>query len=243
MRIIPAIDIIGGKCVRLKQGAYDAKTTYSDDPLSVAKSYEDAGLQYLHLVDLDGAKQGHVVNLPVLQAIARNTNLVIDFGGGVGSDADVQAVFDAGAAKVTCGSIAVRERQTVLRWLSTWGPGKLILGADCRNGMVATGGWLHTTQLEVGQFIQSYLQEGFVSVICTDIACDGMMGGPSIALYRQLMHQMEQAHLPMDLIASGGVSSIKDLRDLAQAGLGGAIVGKALYEQAIQLPQLLEFQC
>lgn len=239
MQIIPAIDIIDGCCVRLSQGEYDQKKVYDTDPLDVAKRYEDAGLSRLHLVDLDGARSGHVVNTAVLERIASSTGLVVDFGGGVKSDRDLCEVFDCGATQVTCGSIAAKEPETVLGWLERWGADRLILGADCRDGMIATVGWTESTELEVGEFISAYLRAGFRRVICTDIACDGMLGGPSTELYRRLIDRMSGEGLPMELIASGGVSSIDDLLALSRSGLTGAIVGKAIYENRVTLEELV----
>lgn len=242
MLIIPAIDIIDGCCVRLSQGAYDQKKVYDTDPLEVAKRYEAAGLTHLHLVDLDGARSGHVVNSSVLERIATNTSLIIDFGGGVKSDSDLRTVFDCGASQVTCGSIAVKQPDLVMSWLERWGADRLILGADCRGGRISTVGWTEATALEVGVFIAKYLRAGFRRVICTDIACDGMLCGPSISLYRRLMDQMAAEGLCMDLIASGGVSSLEDLIRLDAAGLSGAIVGKAIYEQRVTLDELVVLQ-
>lgn len=239
MEIIPAIDIIDGCCVRLSQGAYDQKKVYDTDPLNVARRYEDAGLSRLHLVDLDGARSGHVVNTAVLERIASGTRLVVDFGGGVKSDEDLLRVFDCGASQVTCGSVAARQPDMVFGWLERWGADRLILGADCRDGRIATVGWTEKTDLEVGEFIARYLRAGLRRVICTDIACDGMLGGPSLELYRRLIATMSAEGLPMELIASGGVSSVEDLLSLRKAGLTGAIVGKAIYERRITLDALV----
>ncbi len=239
MEIIPAIDIIDGCCVRLSQGAYDQKKTYDTDPLEVAKRYEAAGLSRLHLVDLDGARSGHVVNTVVLERIASRTGLTVDFGGGVKSDEDLRKVFDCGAAQATCGSVAARRPDVVFDWLARWGAQRLILGADCRNGMIAAVGWTEDTGLEVGEFIETFLRAGFRRVICTDIACDGMLGGPSLELYQRLIARMAAVGLPVELIASGGVSSLEDLRALEQAGLAGAIVGKAIYERRVTLAELV----
>ncbi len=238
MDIIPAIDIIGGACVRLSQGDYSLKKEYASDPLDMAKRFEAHGITRLHLVDLEGAKGGTIVNLKSLERIAKNTSLVIDFGGGIKRSDDLRDAFNAGASMVTCGSIAASDPPLVESWLARYGADKLILGADAKNGMIATHGWLETTTLEVGPFIDSYLQRGFFRVICTDIALDGMLSGPSFALYDQLLASKPSLHL----IASGGISSIEDVYALHGSGLGGAIIGKALYEGAITLEALMRFK-
>lgn len=238
MDIIPAIDIIGGSCVRLSQGDYSLMKEYASDPLDMAKRFEDHGLKRLHLVDLEGAKGGTIVNLKSLERIAGNTDLVIDFGGGIKRSEDLRDAFNAGASMVTCGSIAVKDPALVESWLAQYGPDKLILGSDAKGGMIATHGWLETTALEVGPFIDSYLEKGFFRVICTDIALDGMLGGPSFALYDELLASRPSLHL----IASGGIASIEDVYALQKAGLGGAIIGKALYEGAITLEALVRFK-
>ncbi|MDT4762529.1 1-(5-phosphoribosyl)-5-[(5-phosphoribosylamino)methylideneamino] imidazole-4-carboxamide isomerase [Sphaerochaeta sp. PS] len=238
MDLIPAIDIIDGACVRLSQGNYSAKKQYASDPLEVAKRFEEHGIRRLHLVDLDGAKGGRIVNIRTLERIAANTSLVIDFGGGIKRSEDLKDAFAAGASMVTCGSVAANDPALVTGWLSLYGPDKLILGSDAKGGRIATHGWLETTTLEVGPFIDSYLAKGFSRVICTDIALDGMMGGPSFALYETLL-----ANRPsLRLIASGGIASIGDLRQLRSSGLDGAIIGKALYEGAITLDELTAFR-
>lgn len=242
MDIIPAIDIIDGCCVRLSQGEYDRKTVYDTDPVDVARRYEDAGLKHLHLVDLDGAKSGHVVNLRVLERIASSTTLIVDFGGGIKSDDDLSRVFGCGAAQVTCGSIAAKEPVTILRWLETWGPDRLILGADCRDGKIAATGWTETTDLDVEDFVSRYLRAGFRRVVCTDISKDGMLCGPSSALYRHLISSMEAQGLVMELVASGGVSCVRDLLDLRDSGLKAAIVGKAIYERRVTLEELVSIE-
>ena len=238
MDIIPAIDIIGGSCVRLSQGDYALKKEYSSDPLEMAKRFEDHGLKRLHLVDLEGAKGGTIVNLQSLERIASNTCLIIDFGGGIKKSDDLRDAFNAGASMVTCGSIAASDPPLVESWLARYGSDRLILGADAKSGMIATHGWLETTSLEVGPFIDSYLAKGFFRVICTDIALDGMLSGPSFALYDELLASRPSLHL----IASGGIASIEDMYALHKAGLGGAIIGKALYEGAITLEALMRFK-
>ncbi|MDA9120516.1 1-(5-phosphoribosyl)-5-[(5-phosphoribosylamino)methylideneamino]imidazole-4-carboxamide isomerase [Flavobacteriales bacterium] len=236
MRIIPAIDIIDGKCVRLSQGDYDQKTVYNENPLEVAKQFENAGLKYLHLVDLDGAKAKKVVNWKVLESIVSNTSLHVDFGGGLRTTEDVQAVFDSGAKQITAGSIAVNDRETVLRWISEFDSEHIILGADAKNGRIATHGWLDDSGLDVIDFISDYQKEGIDYVVCTDIAKDGMLEGPSIELYKQIM----AASKGVKLIASGGVSSIDDLKELKTIGCDAAIVGKAIYEAKFSLKELRE---
>jgi len=238
MDIISAIDIIGGSCVRLSQGDYALKKEYASDPLEMAKRFEDHGLKRLHLVDLEGAKGGTIVNLQSLERIASNTCLIIDFGGGIKKSDDLRDAFNAGASMVTCGSIAASDPPLVESWLARYGSDRLILGADAKSGMIATHGWLETTSLEVGPFIDSYLAKGFFRVICTDIALDGMLSGPSFALYDELLASRPSLHL----IASGGIASIEDMYALHKAGLGGAIIGKALYEGAITLEALMRFK-
>ena len=236
MRIIPAIDIIDGKCVRLSQGDYAQKTVYNENPLEVAKQFEDAGLRHLHLVDLDGAKARKVVNWKVLQAIVTNTGLKVDFGGGLRTTEDVRKVLESGAAQITAGSIAVSDRETVLQWLAEFGAERIILGADAKDGRIATHGWLDDSGLDVLRFIDDYHRAGIRYVVCTDIAKDGMLQGPSTELYQRLL----AANKEVSLIASGGVSSIQDLRELKAAGLEAAIVGKAIYEGRITLKELSE---
>lgn len=236
MRIIPAIDIIDGKCVRLSQGDYAQKTVYNENPLEVAKQFEDAGLRHLHLVDLDGAKARKVVNWKVLEAIITNTGLKVDFGGGLRTTEDVRKVLECGAAQITAGSIAVSDRDTVLQWLTEFGAERIILGADAKDGRIATHGWLDDSGLDVLSFIDDYHRSGIRYVVCTDIAKDGMLQGPSTELYQRIL----AANKHVNLIASGGVSSIQDLRELKSAGLEAAIVGKAIYEGRITLKELSE---
>lgn len=234
MRIIPAIDIIDGKCVRLSQGDYNQKTVYNENPLEVAKQFEGAGLKYLHLVDLDGAKAKKVVNWKVLEAITSKTNLQVDFGGGIRTTEDLETVFNSGAKQITAGSIAVNERDTVLQWMSDFGGEKIILGADAKDGRIATHGWLDDSGLDVIEFISDYQQKGIEYVVCTDIAKDGMLEGPSIELYKQILKKIGD----LKLIASGGVSSFEDLINLKEIGCDAAIVGKAIYEGRIRIDDL-----
>jgi len=237
MDLIPAIDIIGGACVRLSQGEYSSKKVYAANPLDMAKRFEDAGLKRLHLVDLDGAKGGSIVNIKTLEAIASHTSLIIDFGGGIKRDEDLHRAFEAGASMVTCGSIAAKNPTLVYQWIELFGKDRLILGADAKDGKIATTGWTESTNLEVGPFIDSYLAKGFSQVICTDIACDGMLSGPSFQLYAELL----KGRPSLCLIASGGIASMDDVYALEKAGLSGAIIGKAMYEGAITLTELRQF--
>lgn len=233
MRIIPAIDIIGGKCVRLSKGDYNTEVVYNENPLEVAKVFEDAGFRYLHLVDLDGARSSRIINHKVLYQIAAKTGLHIDFGGGLKSDDDLRIAFENGAQQITAGSVAAKNRELFLHWLKTHGPEKIILGADCKNRKIAAQGWIESSDQDVLDFIQKYEAEGVQSVICTDIALDGMLQGPSLDLYKEIME-----HSKVQLIASGGVASLQDLEALQSIGCEGAIVGKAIYEGKIPLKQL-----
>lgn len=235
MRIIPAIDIIDGKCVRLSKGDYATAKIYAEDPLEMAKEIEGSGLKYLHLVDLDGAKAKMIVNLKVLESLATTTTLHIDFGGGIKSTQDVENAFNAGAKAITGGSIAVNNRDLFLVWLEKYGAEKIILGADCRNGMIATHGWTEDSVLPVMNFVSEYEKLGIKNVICTDISKDGMLQGPSIELYTNLI-----AQTAINLIASGGVSSLADLLELKKIGCEAAIVGKAIYEGKVTLKELAE---
>ncbi|MEQ8927868.1 MAG: 1-(5-phosphoribosyl)-5-[(5-phosphoribosylamino)methylideneamino]imidazole-4-carboxamide isomerase [Fulvivirga sp.] len=237
MRIIPAIDIIDGKCVRLEQGDYNAKTVYNSNPVDVAKTFEDNGIKYLHLVDLDGAKSGKIVNHKVLESIAKATNLTIDFGGGIKSDLDIACAFDSGASQVTCGSIAIKQQAKVLEWIEKYGSGKLILGADVKNKMIAVSGWTETTSVTIESLINSFIPNGLTTVICTDISTDGMLQGPNVALYNELMGSFPA----LNLIASGGVSCIEDVQKLKENGLFGVIIGKAIYEHKISLAELSNY--
>ena len=236
MKIIPAIDIIDGKCVRLSKGDYDTKKMYYENPLDIAKEYEDNGIQYLHLVDLDGAKAKTIKNLRTLEFLASQTNLMIDFGGGIKSRTDLENAFDAGANQITIGSIAVENPELCEEWIKEFGAEKLILGADCLDRKVKTSGWLETSNFDVIDFIQTYQKKRLNDVICTDISKDGMLGGPSFELYKDILNQCK-----ISLIASGGIASIQDLDDLKELGCIGAIIGKALYEGKITLKELQKF--
>ncbi|WP_436515160.1 1-(5-phosphoribosyl)-5-[(5-phosphoribosylamino)methylideneamino]imidazole-4-carboxamide isomerase [Ekhidna sp. To15] len=236
MRIIPAIDIIEGKCVRLSKGDYATKKIYNEDPLEVAKSFEDVGLQHLHLVDLDGAKAKHIVNWKVLEKLATKTSLQIDFGGGVKSDQDLKIAFESGANQITGGSIAVKEPVLFSSWITAYGADKIILGADAMDGKIAVSGWQEGTNQEIEAFISEYVDKGISYVISTDIAKDGMLEGPSFQLYNSILKELPK----LKLIASGGVSTMDDLIKLKEDGLEGAIVGKAIYENRISLKELSE---
>ncbi len=237
MEIIPAIDIIEGKCVRLSQGDYSQKKEYSAQPLEIAKAYEDAGIRRLHLVDLDGARQKQVVNLPVLEKIASATRLHIDFGGGVQSNADIERVFNAGAQQVTAGSIAVKNPALVEEWLQKYGHEKLILGADVKGEKIAISGWAEESQYELIPFLMKYRKKGFQYVICTDVSKDGMLQGPAFDLYKKIQNALPE----MKVIASGGVSQLADLRQLQKNNVYGVIIGKAIYEGKVELKDLQEF--
>lgn len=235
MRIIPAIDIIEGKCVRLSQGDYDTKKIYNENPLEVAKEFEDYGIQYLHLVDLDGAKSKQIINYRTLEELASKTSLQIDFGGGIKSQKDIDIAFECGAKQITGGSIAVQEPEIFTKWIEVYGSEKIILGADCKNRKIATHGWLESSELDVIDFIRDYKQKGISYVICTDIAKDGMLEGTSNELYKEIL-----TNTAVKLIASGGVSNIEDLHLLKEIGCEGAILGKAIYEGRIKLKELRE---
>lgn len=237
IKIIPAIDIIDGKCVRLTQGDYSQQKKYNDNPLEVAKAFEDAGITHLHLVDLDGAKQKHIVNHKVLEQIASNTKLKIDFGGGLQSDKDLQIAFNAGAHQVTGGSIAIKNSDLFESWIGQFGTEKIILGADAKHGMIAVGGWQEVTQVSVFDLIEKYLKKGIQYVLCTDISKDGLLQGPSFSLYTDIIEKFPQ----INLIASGGVTTIEDIEKLEAMGLFGAIIGKAYYEGNIKLEELKKF--
>ncbi len=235
MRIIPAIDIIEGKCVRLSKGDYNTMKIYNENPLEVAKQFEDVGIQHLHLVDLDGAKSRHIVNYKVLEKISTATQLKIDFGGGLKSDDDLRIAFECGANQITGGSIAVKNQGLFEKWVLEYGAEKIILGADCKNRRIATNGWLEGSSLEVTDFIKSYEAKGIKYVICTDIAKDGMLQGTATDLYAEILNQSN-----INLIASGGVSSFADLEKLEALGCEGAIIGKAIYEGKITLKKLAQ---
>lgn len=237
MDIIPAIDIIDGKCVRLSGGDYSRKTVYRDDPLEMALELQAAGIKRLHLVDLDGAKAKKVVNLKVLKSIAGKTALEIDFGGGVQSREDLIKVFEAGARQVTGGSVAVTQPESFQQWLLEFGPGKIILGADVIDGKIAIGGWQERSDWDLEDFLDHYFQKGVRQTICTDVSKDGLLNGPSVDLYARLTETFPN----LSIIASGGVSSLSDLKRLKKTGVAGTIVGKAIYEGRITLEELAEF--
>ncbi|WP_296378894.1 1-(5-phosphoribosyl)-5-[(5-phosphoribosylamino)methylideneamino]imidazole-4-carboxamide isomerase [Winogradskyella sp.] len=237
MRIIPAIDIINGQCVRLTKGDYDTKKVYNENPLEVAKMFEDSGIQYLHVVDLDGAKASHIVNYKVLERIATQTNLKIDFGGGLKSNEDLKIAFESGAHQITGGSIAVKKPEVFENWISKFGSDKIILGADCNNEKIAISGWQEESDLDVIPFVKDYQAKGVVYVICTDISKDGMLEGPSFELYKRILNEVEG----IKLIASGGISKYDELPKLLEMGCEGVIVGKAIYEKRISLKEIEQF--
>ena len=236
MRIIPAIDIIEGKCVRLSKGDYSTQQTYNENPLEVAKAYEDHGIEYLHLVDLDGAKSKHIVNYKVLDTIATKTNLKIDFGGGLKSDEDLRIAFECGAKQITGGSIAVKDPATFTSWIEHYGASKIILGADVKGEYIATDGWLETSDQSLFDFLAHYQGKGIQHTICTDISKDGLLQGPSFDLYQKILSETD-----FKLIASGGISQFDELPRLAKMGCEGTIIGKAIYENRISLKQLEQF--
>lgn len=237
IEIIPAIDMIEGKCVRLTQGDYATRKVYNEDPLEVAKAFEDAGIRRLHVVDLDGAKAGHIVNYRVLEKLAGHTSLVIDFGGGLKQTKDVEIAFDCGAQMVTGGSIAVKDPETFTAWIARFGSERIILGADAKDRRIAINGWEEATDAELLPFIQKYREQGIEKVICTDISRDGMLEGPAVDLYQEILEAVPEIYL----IASGGVSSIADIEKLAEANVPAVIFGKALYEGRITLKELERF--
>lgn len=251
MRIIPAIDIIEGKCVRLSKGDYSTKTIYNESPLEVAKEFEDHGIQNLHLVDLDGAKSKHIVNHKILETIASKTSLKIDFGGGLKTNEDLHIAFESGANQVTGGSIAVKDRDVFLGWLDVYGPDKIILGADAKDEKVAVSGWQEESDQSLVPFIQAYQKKGVNYVVCTDISKDGMLQGPAYDLYQKILDKTKKIEtlitgsgvedkevLGIKLIASGGISAFDELPKLAEIGCEGTIIGKAIYENRISLKQL-----
>jgi phosphoribosylformimino-5-aminoimidazole carboxamide ribotide isomerase len=237
IEIIPAIDLIDGKCVRLSQGDYSQKTVYNENPLEVAKMFEDAGILRLHLVDLDGAKADHIVNFKVLENITSATKLIIDFGGGLKSDDDLRIAFECGASMITGGSIAVKKPSIFTSWILKYGGEKIILGADVKDEKIAVAGWLETSDFELMPFIKSYMQKGISKVICTDIKKDGMLQGTAIELYKKMLSEEHD----MYLIASGGVSNIRDIELLSEAGIPAVITGKAILEGKIKLKELSQF--
>ena len=234
MEIIPAIDIIEGKCVRLTHGDYSQKTIYNEHPLEVAKEFEDAGIKRLHLVDLDGAKTGAVKNWKVLETIAAKTSLIIDFGGGIKTEKDVQIVFDSGSALATVGSIAVKDEDRFTNWISKFGAEKFLLGADVKDEKITISGWTEQTEIWVYDFIQKYMEKGLSQLFCTDVSKDGALEGPATELYKSIVQKFPELHF----IASGGISSIEDVFKLEEVGCKGLIIGKAIYEGRIQLAEL-----
>ena len=237
MQIIPAIDIIEGKCVRLTQGNFAQKKVYFDHPLEVAMRFEDYGIKRLHLVDLDGAKAGAVKNWKVLEKIAGKTGLVVDFGGGIKTEKDLEIVYGSGAALATIGSLAVKEEAVFADWLHRYTPARFLLGADVKDEKIAISGWLETTGVWVYDFIEKWMEKGVKQLFCTDVAKDGLLQGPAVSLYKSILAK----YPALELIASGGVSSLSDLDDLRKAGCTGAIVGKAIYENKISLDELKAF--
>ncbi len=237
MQLIPAIDIIDGKCVRLTQGDYNQKKIYNEHPLEVAKMFEGIGIKRLHLVDLDGAKKGEVVNLGVLEKIASKTTLIIDFGGGIKKEADMNRIFDAGAAIAAIGSIAVTKKELFFEWIKKYGPDKIFLGADVKDEKIAIGGWLETSSVFIFDFIAENMAQGITTIFCTDIYKDGLLGGPSIELYTAIKERFPL----LNITASGGVASIEDLDKLSVIKCSGAIVGKAIYEGRIKLSELEKY--
>lgn len=237
MRIIPAIDIIDGNCVRLKQGDYQQQKIYARDPLEVAKAFEGAGIKYLHIVDLDGARSQSIKNYKVLERIAMSTDLIVDFGGGIKTNGDIKIAFDSGAVQVTCGSIAIHNPELVMTWLSTYGSDKIILGADIRDRKIAVQGWQNQTNIDIADLLRQYVTAGLEYCICTDIATDGMLSGPSIDLYSDLQNQFPS----LKFVASGGVGSINDVQRLKNIKVDGAIIGTAIYENKISLSQLSNY--
>ncbi|KAB1232841.1 1-(5-phosphoribosyl)-5-[(5-phosphoribosylamino)methylideneamino]imidazole-4-carboxamide isomerase [Chryseobacterium viscerum] len=236
MKIIPAIDIIDGKCVRLSKGDYSTKKIYNEDPVEVAKEFESFGIQFLHLVDLDGAKSKHIVNQKVLENIAGATSLHIDFGGGLKTQEDIETAFNAGAKQITLGSIAVQNPEFCFEMMQKYGPEKIILGADCENRKIKTSGWLEESDHDIIDFILQYQEKGIQTTICTDIAKDGMLEGPSTGLYIEILYKTS-----VQLVASGGISGIADVYKMKDIGCAGTIIGKAIYEGKISLQQLQNF--
>jgi phosphoribosylformimino-5-aminoimidazole carboxamide ribotide isomerase len=239
MRIIPAIDIIDGKCVRLNKGDYSTQKIYSENPLEMALQFEDAGIQYLHLVDLDGAKAKQIINYKILELLSNKTKLIVDFGGGIKSEEDVKIAFNSGARQLTIGSIAAKNPFLMLDWLQKYGSDKIILGADCKARQIATNGWLESIDEDVVTFIQNYEKNGIEYSIVTDIDKDGMLAGPAFELYEEILAETKE----LKLIASGGITTIEDVIRLQEMGCEGAIIGKAIYEGTIRLNELMKLPC
>ena len=236
IELIPAIDIINGQCVRLTKGDYDQKKVYNDDPAAVAKEFEQLGFQRLHIVDLDGAKSKHIVNDAVLRSITTETKLIVDFGGGIKTEKDIEKAFEAGASMVTVGSIAVTKPALFIQWLEKYGADKMILGADVRNGMISINGWKEDSEEELLPFLKKYIDAGVKNVLCTEISKDGTLQGPAVTLYKEVMKAYPQLHL----IASGGVSQKEDIEELEREGIPAVVFGKAIYEGRIDLKELLK---
>jgi len=241
MRIIPAIDIIDGKCVRLSKGDYATKKVYDENPLEVAKRFEAHGITYLHLVDLDGAKSKHIVNHKILEQIAGKTGLKVDFGGGLKTDEDLRVAFECGANQITGGSIAVKDPDIFEGWIQKFGSEKIILGADAKDEKVAVSGWMEESDQKLVPFIKKYQEKGINYVICTDISKDGMLEGPAFELYKKILEEAKNAENPLKLIASGGIAEFSELPKLAEIGCFGTIIGKAIYEGRISLKELEQF--
>ena len=237
IEVIPAIDLMDGKCVRLKQGDFKLSTTYRNDPLEVAKEFEGLGAKRLHLVDLDGAKNKKVVNYPVLEQICKGTNLIVDFGGGIQQDNDVKKVFESGAKMITCGSIAIKKRELFEKWISNYGAEKIILAADVKDRKIAVHGWQETSDIDIFAFIEDYIKKGISYVLCTDISRDGMLSGTATELYSDIMDMFPS----LNLIASGGISIADDIHQLDKANIFGVVVGKAIYEGKISQKDLSSF--
>jgi phosphoribosylformimino-5-aminoimidazole carboxamide ribotide isomerase len=235
--VIPAIDIIEGKCVRLSQGDYNQKKIYNSDPLEVAKQFENQGFRRLHLVDLDGAKAKHIVNARVLDRIATGTNLKIDFGGGIKTDDDIRLVFNCGAVQATIGSVAISDKELFFKWLQQYGTEHLILGADVKDNKIAVSGWLNITEVSLSEFLEEYKNKGVTYILCTDISKDGMLQGTNLELYKNLRHEFPT----LKIIASGGVTEISEIDELNKIGIYGAIIGKAIYEEKISIEDLKRF--
>jgi len=239
IRIIPAIDIIDGKCVRLSEGDFNRKKIYDEDPVNVALRFQQAGVTHLHLVDLDGAQQKRIINHAILEKIASKTDLQIDFGGGIQSTTDLKAAFDYGAHQITAGSIAVRDEAMVLSWLEEYGSKKIILGADSKEGKIAVSGWQEVTDIDLHRFLYKYVDRGIRTAICTDVTKDGLLQGSNLNMYRAIKQKLPQ----LFLIASGGVTSINEIESLDQIGVNGVIIGKALYEGLIEIEDLKDYLC
>ncbi len=238
IELIPAIDIIGGHCVRLRQGDYGSATDYGADPVAIARGFESIGYKRLHVVDLDGARGGHIVNTATLRALAESTDMEIDFGGGIKSDADIEAAFDCGASMVTVGSVAATDPEQTLAWAERFGAERIIIGADVRHGKIAIKGWTEDSGLDLVPFLRSYAEQGLTQVLCTDISRDGTLEGPSVELYRLLMRELPSVRL----IASGGVASADDIRLLDSIGVHAVVFGKAIYEGLIDMEELWHSQ-